>query len=140
MYAYGAMVDTLDHQGATYLAGYGFFDARVTETLLEAGANPNARDKDGATALMKSANYGYEEAIRLLIEHKADVNLKDNNGRTALMHAAAGKYIDSIPLLLKAGADLYARDREGDTALDIAVKSKNNVAVKLLSAAMKGAR
>jgi hypothetical protein len=136
----GANVDAPDHQGATYLAGYGFFDTRVTNILLDAGANPNARDKDGATALMKSANYGYEDAVRLLIDHKADVDLKDNNGRTALMHAAAGKYIDAIPLLLKAGADLYVRDQNNDTALDIARKSANYFAVELLSAAMKGDR
>jgi ankyrin repeat protein len=136
----GANVDGQDNQGATYLASYGFFDTRVTKTLLEAGANPNATNSRGETALMKASGYGYEDAIKLLIQHRAEVNLKDISGRTALMHAAAGKYVDAIPLLLGNGADLYARDRLGDTALDIARKSKNQVAVELLSAAMKNAR
>jgi hypothetical protein len=135
----GAKVDGVDHRGATFLASYGVFDTRIMKILLNAGANPNATEEDGQTALMGAAGYGYEEAIQLLIAHQAQVNLKDLRGRTALMHAAAGRYVDAIPLLLEAGADLYARDAQGDTALDIARKSKNSVAVELLSGALKGA-
>jgi ankyrin repeat protein len=73
------------------LPTYGIFDEKVAQTLLEAGANVNARDDRGQTALMHAARYGYENTVKLLIEHRADVNLRDNLGRTALMHAAAGK-------------------------------------------------
>jgi len=66
----GANVDGQDHQGATYLAGYGFFDPRVTKILLEAGANPNARDGHGETALMQASSYGYEDAVKILIEYR----------------------------------------------------------------------
>jgi hypothetical protein len=45
-----------------------------------------------------------------------------------------------IPLLLKGGADVHARDSAGNTALDKARRSKNQVAVELLLAAMSDAR
>lgn len=135
----GANVDVRDDQGP-YLALYGFFDTRVLRVLLEAGANPNVRDEDGKTALMEASGYGYEDAVKLLIEHKADVNLKDSGGRSALMHAAAGNYVDAIPYLLRNGADLDAKDAKGETALDIARKSKNDVAVEMLSAEIQKRR
>ena len=130
----GANVDGVDPRGVTYLASYGFFDPPITRILLDAGANPNAKDQDGQTAIMHAASYGYAESVRILIEHHADVNLKDHAGRTALMHAAMGGYVDAIPLLIENGADPYAHDSDGKTALDLALTSKNQAAIKLLSA------
>lgn len=133
----GADVDGRDDTGATLLASFGFFDARVTRVLLEAGANPNAVDRDAQTPLMYASGYGYEDVVRLLVQHGANVDLKDKVSRTALMHAAVGKYVDAIPILLEHGADVYARDADGKTALDIAKESNNQVAVEFLTAAMK---
>jgi ankyrin repeat protein len=133
----GAQVDGLDSQGGTYLVSYGFFDSGIMKILLEAGANPNKTDRDGQTAIMHAASYGYEESVRILIEHHAEMNLRDHEGRTALMHAAMGGYVDAIPLLLENGADPNARDSEGKTALDLALISKHQAAVKLLSAVKK---
>jgi len=130
----GAKVDGLDSQGQTYVASFGFFDPLVLRILLDAGANPDATARKGQTALMQAAGYGYEKSVKILIEHHADVNLRDHKGRTALMHAAIGGYVDAIPLLLENGADPKARDSEGKTALDLARTSKNQIAIRLLSA------
>jgi ankyrin repeat protein len=133
----GANVDAVDHQGATYLAGYGYFDESVLKILLDAGANPNAADSDGRTALMQASYYGYEGAVVLLMEHGAEIDLRDHKGRSPLMYAANGKYVDAIPHLLDHGANPQARDSDGKTALDLARQSKNAVAIELLSAAMQ---
>ena len=81
--------------------------------MLECGADINARDNDGQTALM---NANDEDCIKVLIEAGADVNAKDNDGWTPLMHLYhEGPEI--IEMLIKAGADVNARDNDGETVL-----------------------
>src|SRR5689334_16994287 len=55
--------------------------------LLDKGADPNAANQAGATALMWSA--GDPEKIRLLLNKKAAVNPQASSGRTALSIAAS---------------------------------------------------
>lgn len=134
---YGAKVDAPDHRGVPLLLSTGFFDPMTTTILLEAGADTNAVDREGETALMKASGHGLKESVKVLIEHHADVNRKDVKGRTALMHAAAGYVSDAIPLLLENGADPNVRDNEGKSALDLADKSNNLGAIAMLSLAVK---
>ena len=138
----GLKVDRKNSKGETFLATFGFFDDAVTRELLKAGADPNSRDKEGATALMQASAYGFENVVQLLIEHGAEVDATDANGRTALMYAAEGTtierheyHVDAIPLLLAHGANASRRDSSGRTALDIATKLKHTYAVELLKPA-----
>jgi ankyrin repeat protein len=55
--------------------------------LLKRGADVNARDKDGKTALMIAAEHGELECVRLLLEAGADRALLDKLGNTALDYA-----------------------------------------------------
>ena len=61
-------------------------DPEVLSLLLEAGADVNARNVDGATALMMAAMHGADsvEVINALIKAGADVNAKTEEGKTAL--------------------------------------------------------
>jgi len=133
----GAKVDAPDHRGVTLLVSTGFFDPTVTTILLQAGADPNAADRQGETALMKASARGLQETVKLLLDHQANVNQKDLRGRTALMHAAASLYSTAIPLLLEKGADPGVRDSEGKSALDLADDSSNLGALAMLSLAVK---
>ncbi len=67
-----------------YAALYG--DVGSMKRLLAAGADPNARNDAGATALMWAV-YDLEKT-RLLVDHGADVNARSDNARTPLMIAA----------------------------------------------------
>jgi ankyrin repeat protein len=79
-------------------------DLATVALLLDNGANPNARNDAGATALMW-AMPDLEKA-RLLVAHGADVNAKSADGRTALMIACSfGGAKDVVALLLDKGAD-----------------------------------
>ncbi len=93
--------------------------AAVAQALKD-GANPNAADKDGETALMlavTSARWRNAESVRLLLEAGADVNFANRWGETALLEAACYGRAGAIRALLQAGADVNARDKDGKTPL-----------------------
>ena len=46
----------------------------TVEMLMEKGADVNARNNDGWTALMMASNDGQTETVALLVEKGADVN------------------------------------------------------------------
>jgi len=51
---------------------------------LKAGADVNAVDNRGQTALHGAAAQGYDQVVKYLAEHGANVSLKDKQGKTAL--------------------------------------------------------
>ena len=86
----------------------------VVRRVLAEGANVDAGDHIGRTALMWAVEKGCEEVVRVLLEAGAAPNNRDNLGRTAL-HGTT-----SVPiarLLLEAGADPSLRDITGRTVL-----------------------
>jgi hypothetical protein len=62
-------------------------DTAQVEALLKAGADLEARDKNGRTALMLAAQYGHTETVRLLLAKGADAGARDQRGWTAYMLA-----------------------------------------------------
>jgi len=78
-------------------------DIATARLLLDAGADPNARNDAGATALMWAVDD--LDMTRLLIERKADPNVRSADGRSALMLAAGRSGAsDVVKVLLDAGA------------------------------------
>ena len=61
--------------------------AELARILIEAGADPNAKDNDGETPLHQAVEFENAEAAKLLIEAGADPNAKNNNGETPLHKA-----------------------------------------------------
>ena len=78
--------------------------AEQTKLLLEKGADVNAKNKFGETALMRAKT---AEQTKLLIDAGADVNAKDCDGETALMCAQTA---EQTKLLLEKGADVNAEN------------------------------
>src|SRR5579871_5513684 len=80
--------------------------APMIEILLKAGADCNATDEHGTTALMTAASSGSADAVKMLISHGANVNAREGtHGQTALMFAAALNRDAAIRTLLEHGAD-----------------------------------
>jgi uncharacterized protein len=96
-------------------------NADTVRALLDGGADPNAKEKNGGqTALMWATAGGYSAVTAELVQHKADVNGRSKTGSTALMFAARGD-LASVRTLLDAGADPnLAIPDWGGTALTIA--------------------
>lgn len=126
------------HYGHTY----------QVETLLRRGADVNAKDPDGATALMIAVDPRvaladwrsggvHSKLAAMLLAAGANPNARRNDGATALMLAAKGGNPRFLQALLDKGADVNTRTGQGTTALMIAAAEGHEHIVSALVA--KGA-
>lgn len=89
----------------------------IIKELLDKGADTEARNPKGWTAIHLAATWNRTDMLSLLIEKGADLEAKDKEGRTALHSAATKGHQDCVKLLLEAGADKDARSKDGRTAI-----------------------
>lgn len=100
-----------------------FYDGSIArmKTLLAQGANVDARDKDGDTALLKTMLPPYGDGgnisiARFLLAHGAAVDGRDAQGSTPLMLASEA-WDDIVKLLCAHGANVNAKNFKGQTPL-----------------------
>ena len=75
-------------------------DVGAVRALLEAGADPNARDEDGDTALHDAARYGKAgEKLEALLEGGADPTLRNNAGKLPWDYARANEALRESSVL-----------------------------------------
>jgi ankyrin repeat protein len=94
----------------------------VVKLRLESGANVNAQDKNGKTALHVAVQRREEKIFQLLLECGANVDTQDKNGKTALHFAVERRQEKFVQLLLECGANVDAQDKDGKTVLNFAVE------------------
>jgi ankyrin repeat protein len=75
------------------------------KALLDAGANVDAKEKSGQTALMWAAAEGHAAVIELLVKAGADPKARLKSGFTPLLFAAREGRIEAVKALVKAGVD-----------------------------------
>ena len=90
------------------------------EAALAAGADVNARDDKGWTALMYVVDKGYVLLVEPVLTAQADPDVRAPDGATALFMAVAHGHSEIIPLLMKAGANPTIKGPKGKTATEIA--------------------
>lgn len=112
-----------------YAALYGNSDS--VQLLLKSGADPNARNDAGATALM----WAVEDAdtTRLLLRQGADVKARSADGLTPLIIAAGHFGTGAVTkLLLEAGANPSESASDGLTPLDAAAWAADDASIETL--------
>lgn len=99
---------------------------------LRLGANVDAVDSSGSSALSLSALEGHVWVVSKLLDANANLELRDARGRTNLLHASAGGHAIVVQKLIDAGADVNARDSEQNSALILAAANGHASVVQLL--------
>jgi uncharacterized protein len=101
-------------------------DIEAIRQQLRSGADINARDRYGQTALMLAARRGHQEMVEALVGSGADLNVTAKYNLSALMLAILAGHADIARFPARAGTDLALRGRGvpgfmGKTAYDLAV-------------------
>ena len=108
-------------------------DAEAVRTLIKGGADVNAAQGDGMTALHWAARNGDAEMTRLLLFAGANVKASTRlGGYTPLLLAAQQGHSAVIAALISSGADVKAANALGTTPLMLAAASGDAQAVTML--------
>lgn len=118
----GADVNAKDYEhdeGALVLAAK-FGDAEIVQMLIDAGAEVDARDDKGRTALFY-AEVGSDSFARLLAAG-ADVQARDLEGNTILIRKIwESASLSDVEELIRLGIDPGVKNEGGESAIDVAV-------------------
>ena len=118
-------------------------DLREVKALIAAGADVNARNDEGQTALIAASCSASTEIdfpdmagiAQALVAAGIDVNARDPQGKTALIYASKAGALSFVKVLLEARADLNAIAPDEGTALYYAADKRHVETVKALIAA-----
>jgi len=111
-------------------------DAAAVLGMIERGADVNAVDEEGRTALQLASFDGFDEVVRLLLDRGADAKHVDGMGRTALMFASTGPHLEAVKLLIAAGSPIHAvdKDEQFDALMFAAAEGQLEIVEALLRA------
>lgn len=103
-------------------------------SLLAAGADRDATDNDGNTALIATVMFEdcRSEDVETLLDHGAAVNLQTKNGKSALIFACQKGHTAAVRILLRHNANVNLEDNQGNTALMHACREGHAEAALLL--------
>ena len=110
-------------------------NVELVNVLIDNGANINAQDKDGNTALHLAISKGYLKIVSSLISHNADPNIKETKRGESSFHVAAklGNK-DILKLLLPNIKNINDPNKFGKTAQQLAHNKKHysaEIAIRL---------
>ena len=109
-------------------------DSAMVRRLIADGADPNAGETDGTTALHWAARRDDVEAASLLLEAGADVDAANRYGVTPLLLASENGTA-MVETFLAAGADPNVASPEGETPLMLSARADSAAAVLALGGA-----
>ncbi|WP_339267023.1 ankyrin repeat domain-containing protein [Paenibacillus sp. FSL K6-1330] len=107
-------VQNMDHELIEY-AEQG--NTEQVRQLLQSGANINATDEQGRTAVMAATYHNHVGTVEALIQAGADINIRDKQLNNVFLYAGAEGMMEILRLAIEADADVTLTNRFGGTAL-----------------------
>ncbi len=130
---HGANIEGINHH-VPLLAAARNGNRAMVELLLSRGADVNAKENDGDTALHYAAGRGFQAVAEVLLANHADVNIPNTGGSTPLFLAASSGQLEIIQMLLAAGANTNLKDGKGRSPLNYAIGNAPEIFQALLDA------
>lgn len=96
----------------------------IAEVLITNGADVNATNQGGYTALHYAVGHPNVEVLRQLIAAKANLNTRDATFGMTPLHSASmqSRPLELLEMLLEAGADMEVKDNRGRTPFTYALE------------------
>lgn len=127
-----AQANTTDVVKDNILEAIQNIDIVSLNVLLAEGADINAVDEKGNTALMLASKIGNPRMVKIILAHNPDINKQNNMGYTALMIASEQGQTHIVEELLKQSADSTLKNMDGFTAAELAIRNGQPNAADLL--------
>ena len=99
---------------------------------MEYGADPNAKDVHGNSAVYEATKNNNDDVVEILLKHGGEISMNRSLSASALCNAVYEGDIKWLERLLKANVDVNATDYDKRTAAHIAASEGNLAALKLL--------
>jgi ankyrin repeat protein len=127
----GVNIEARDVNGSTpILIATANNHTNIVKILLDAGANPNEKNRWQDTTLVWAAHFNNVEMAKLLVAKEA--MLEYINGQTALHFACWRGDVNIVKYFLTIGADINKKDHDGMTPLAYALKDNKTAIVEHL--------
>jgi uncharacterized protein len=108
-------------------------DLAAVKKFVADGADVNAADGLGRTAVIEAAWGGHGDVVKYLAEKGANINAADNAGYTPLMRAAEQGHLPVLTCLIHKGAQVNVRGKvRGTTPLMLAAEQGHIKVLELL--------
>ncbi|KAK7476823.1 hypothetical protein BaRGS_00031905 [Batillaria attramentaria] len=104
----------------------------ITQVLLNAGADPEAKDNTGHTPLHVACHKGNRAVVVSLLRMSPNPDVQDRDGATALHMACERGDYAIVSLLIMAGANKEAEDKKHTRALHVACRNGHTDIIKYL--------
>lgn len=104
----------------------------IVQELLRHGANMEAKDIYGLTALYRATLFANPTMVEILLRAQAESDIRDQMGRTPLHLAARDGYQSVVEKLVEGKADIEAADNLSRTPLSFAAKFGQSSVVRHL--------